>query len=89
MSIKLNITKKDGKQKNNNNELLSLIEKKILYFQDIIQKTILHVQKNKTLDIIGISEINTCITNLCELSKKIKQIEMSDNTDNIINNLQQ
>ena len=89
MSIKLNITKKDGKQKNNNNELLSLIEKKILYFQDIIQKTILHVQKNKTLDIIGISEINTCITNLCELSKKIKQIEFSDNTDNIINNLQQ
>jgi ATP-dependent Lon protease len=72
-------------------EIVLLIEKKQLFFQDVIQKTILHVQKNKILDIIGVSEVNGCINTLFELSKKIKDINdvsIKNNTDNVINILQ-
>ncbi len=72
-------------------EIVVLIEKKLLFFQDVIQKTILHIQKNKILDIIGVSEVNSCINTLFELSKKIKDINdvsIKSNTDNIINILQ-
>jgi len=72
-------------------EIVILIEKKLLFFQDVIQKTILHVQKNKILDIIGVSEVNSCINTLFELSTKIKDISESSiktNTDNVINILQ-
>jgi ATP-dependent Lon protease len=72
-------------------EIVVLIDKKLLFFQDVIQKTILHVQKNKILDIIGVSEVNSCINTLFELSKKIKDINdvsIKSNTDNIINILQ-
>ncbi len=72
-------------------EIVILIEKKLLFFQDVIQKTILHVQKNKILDIIGVSEVNSCINTLFDLSTKIKDISESSiktNTDNVINILQ-
>ena len=72
-------------------EIVILIEKKLLFFQDVIQKTILHVQKNKMLDIISVSEVNSCINILFELSTKIKEINdvsIKNNTDNIISILQ-
>jgi ATP-dependent Lon protease len=72
-------------------ELITLIDKKLVFFQDIIQKTILHVQKNKRLEIIGVSEVNSCINVLFELSKKIKEIDLLNehiDTDNVINILQ-
>ena len=72
-------------------EIILLIEKKLLFFQDVIQTTILHVQKSKNLDIISTSELNGCVNLLIELSKKIKSIcdvNKKSNTDNIINTLQ-
>jgi ATP-dependent Lon protease len=76
-------------------DITTLISKKIVFFEDIIQRTILHVQKNKILHIIGVSEVTNCITILAELSKKIKEINCFKNdskdvtnTDNIINILQ-
>ena len=73
-------------------DIISLISKKIIFFEDVIQRTILHVQKNKMLDIIGISEVNNCIHLLFELSKSIKEIGKisleKENTDNAINLLQ-
>ena len=39
-------------QKKISPDIISLISKKIIFFEDVIQKTILHVQKNKMLDII-------------------------------------
>jgi len=72
-------------------EIIVLIDKKILFFQDVIQKTILHVQKNKLFDIFGISDVHSCINSLSELSKKIKDISevtINSNTDAIINVLQ-
>jgi len=78
------------KEMNKANDVLPLVDKKIDFFKDVIQKTIIHVQKNKILDILGISDVNTCIEKLGELSKKIKEISdvSTLSTDNIINNLQ-
>jgi ATP-dependent Lon protease len=73
-------------------DIIVLIAKKMVFFQDIIQKTILHVQKNKLLEIVGVSEVSTCINTLYELGKKIKDISevpiTISNTDSIINVLQ-
>ena len=85
----MNSKKETGKK--TSPEIVLLIEKKLLFFQDVIQKTILHVQKNKILDIIGISEVNSCINILFELSQKIKDINeknVTNNTDDVINILQ-
>ena len=69
----------------------ALVEKKIQFFHDVIQKIILNVQRNKKLDILGISEVNACINVLNSISIKLK--EVSDNliiftNENIINHLQ-
>jgi len=84
-------TSKKESAKKSSPEIVVLIEKKLLFFQDVIQKTILHVQKNKILDIVGVSEVNSCIHNLFELSKKIKEISETNiktNTECVINVLQ-
>jgi len=76
---------------NTNSDILLLIERKITFFLDTIQRTILHVQKNKLLNVIGVSEMNNCINTLVALSKTIKEItveQITANTDNIINVLQ-
>ena len=73
----------------NINDIHILIDKKVTFFDDIIQKTIIHVQKNKILDILGIGEVNTCIERLGELSKKIREIhDDKSSTDVTINKLQ-
>ena len=78
--------------KNASSDIIQLILKKIVFFEDIIQKTILHIQKNKMLDIVGVSEVNRCIHTLFDLSSKIKEIKDSQldinpniDTDQIIN----
>jgi hypothetical protein len=72
------------------NDVVLLVERKIEFFKDVIQKTIIHVQKNKILDILGISDVCVCIEKLGELSKKIEEIISAKNlsTDLIINSLQ-
>jgi ATP-dependent Lon protease len=90
MNDKDGITKKEINKKVSP-EIETLVEKKLLFFQDVIQKTILHIQKNKILDIIGISEVNSCINSLSELSNKIKEISeinINKKTEEIINILQ-
>lgn len=89
MSDKLSVIKKETYQKSTN-DVLPLVEKKIEFFKDVIQKTIIHVQKNKIHDILGISDVSSCIEKLGELSKKIEET-MSvkiTSTDIIINSLQ-
>ena len=89
MSDKTPNSKKDINEKQTN-DVLPLVERKIEFFKDIIQKTIIHVQKNKNLDILGISDVSACIEKLGELSKKIEEIQNSKitATDSIINSLQ-
>lgn len=78
----------DDSKKNN---LTMLVDKKISFFQDVIQKTIIHVQKNKILDILGISEVNSCIQILNVIDEKIRIVlEKSKiiNEDDVVENLQ-
>jgi ATP-dependent Lon protease len=69
-----------------------LVNKKINFFYDVIQKTIIHVQKSKSLDILGIADIALCVEKLNEVSVKIKtifnNIKKNTDTDTIINELQ-
>jgi hypothetical protein len=87
-STSKNIIKENNS--NTNNDIHVLIDKKIIFFQDVIQKTILYVQQNKILDILGVSEVNNCIQTLYDLSKKlIFNMEKKElTTEDIINNLQ-
>ena len=71
---------------NQNNDIMKSIENKYLFFYDVIQKTILHVQQNKTLDIIGISEVGNCIDNLNKINDNLKQIKKIFDTNNQNNN---
>ena len=58
-------------KKISNTEKKELVDKKIKFFQEVIQKTILYIQKNKLLDILGISEVNQCIQIFHEVNQKI------------------
>ena len=76
------ISKKITKQQNHHSqEVLLLLERKYVFFQDLIQKTILHSQKNKMLDILGTSDVNKCINILYDLCKSLK--EMHDEKDRL------
>lgn len=71
-----------------NPDLIMLVDKKMKFFQDVIQKTMLHVNHNKSLNILGVSEVNNCIQSLTSFSKRIKEPIHTDQIDNIINSLQ-
>jgi ATP-dependent Lon protease len=86
-----NINVKKDLPKKSLTDIASLIDKKMIFFQDVIQKTILQVQNNKLLGIIDTCDVNTCINTLCVLSKDIQEISdimITTNTDNVINILQ-
>jgi ATP-dependent Lon protease len=87
MNEKITVAKKEINNKTNSDVLL-LVDKKIDFFKDVIQKIIINVQKNKTLDILGISDVNACVERLDELSKKIKELTDIKNSEKIINGLQ-
>ena len=89
MTEKLQNDKKGINQKQNA-DVVQLIERKIIFFRDIIQKTIINVQKNKILDILGINDVSSCIEKLGELSKKIEEILSLkiNSSESIINSLQ-
>ncbi len=74
-----------------------LIEKKIHFFNDVLQNTLLSMQKYKHYEVYTESEYNMCTEKLVELSKKIKNVHAewtnedknsNKNTDDFINKLQ-
>ena len=78
---------------NDNNKVNTLISCKIVFFKNIIQNIFNHVQKNKTLDILSINDINICVDKIKEISKKIKEIDENtllnvDNNESIAKKLQ-
>jgi hypothetical protein len=89
-----------SQKKNKNLESnVKFINDKIMYFQDIIQNTIISSQKYKFLDILSANDINICIQNLEILFNQLNQISfkihsyvnenITPNIDEIVNNLQQ
>jgi len=70
-------------------DVMSLIDKKIKFFTDVVQKTIKHVQKNKIFDILGITDVNSCIERLVNINKQIIEASNKDsNPDDLIDYLQ-
>jgi endopeptidase La len=73
------------------NELKSIVEKKCKLFQDIIQKTILNIKYNKTLEILGTNDVRNCTNGLNLISRKVSSlISNMENMDKdeITNDLQ-
>jgi ATP-dependent Lon protease len=68
------------------------LETTILYFQKVIQKTLLSIQKYKNIDIIGANELNNATSNLehlyVELDNNIYLLKNKTNHTKIKNNLQ-
>ena len=64
----------------------TFLKQKIAYYHKIIHRTILIVQKYKTLDILGASELNTCIKNLEEIFNDLNDIEKILNSNKKNNN---
>lgn len=90
MLNKNNVIKKEVANKSSN-DLSLVLDKKIEFFKDIIQKTVIHVHRNKNLEILGVSDVNSCIEKLSDISRKIEDIAgtmATTPTDNTINNLQ-
>jgi len=80
-------------QDTNSTSLLCVLEKKVYLFKDIIQKTVLHINKNKLLNILAISDVNECIEKLNELnniinSVSVRILDKNMNTELLINDLQ-
>jgi ATP-dependent Lon protease len=75
-----------------NPETIHIIKKKIIFFQDLIQRTILHVQKNKTFDILGVNDVNLCLENLTNINNKLNDVSLENqsnlNMDVFVNKLQ-
>jgi ATP-dependent Lon protease len=91
MNKKMQISNNANSAIKNAQDITNLVEKKLLFFQDVIQKTILHAQKNKMLDILGVSDLSACINTLNSISEKMKTISDGISqlpTDNIVSNLQ-
>ena len=91
MNDKKNTDKSEKSVKEN--EILLLVEKKRDFFNDVIQKTIINVTNNKYLDILAISDVNTCINNLQLINDKIKDLsnitkQSPLNTELLVNSLQ-
>ena len=76
------------------NNIHIFCENKVTKYQEIIEKTIIIVQKNKTHDIIGVSELNACIQNLEVLFNELEELynllqhRKIKEYNNIINRLQ-
>ena len=58
------VSRVDEKPVSSNDEVIAFINYKISNFKEIINKTIVIVQRYKLLDVIGASEINVCMSGL-------------------------
>ena len=93
IDIKNNINNVNNVNNVNNDKVNILISSKIVFFKNIIQNTFNHVQKNKTLDILSINDINICVDKITDISKKIKEIDENillnvDNNESVAKKLQ-
>jgi ATP-dependent Lon protease len=67
-----------------------IVEKKLEFFKEVIEKTLFHINKNKLLGIISIVDVNISTNKLCDLSNIIKELltNASTNIEIKINALQ-
>lgn len=56
----------------NNQVTFTTTDNKIVFFQEVIQRTLLYVKKNKSLDLLGVCDVTNCLFTLTELFEKMK-----------------
>ena len=82
-SIKISTTLKIG------DDILVLVDKKIEFYKDIIQKTCLHIKKNKQLEIINENDVANSLDQIRDIHLKIQTIPLNDSSqEQIIQHLQ-
>jgi len=57
----------------------NIIEKKLSFFKDIIEKTLFHVKKNKILNVLSVSDVNMCVEKLYEINNEITKMNYALN----------
>jgi len=62
---------------------LNIIKSKITFFKDVIEKTIFHVNKNKLLGILTISDVSICTNKLYDLNLQIEELTNDINSKNL------
>lgn len=70
---------------------ITMIEKKIHFFYDLMERTTLHVQKNKLLEIIGVGDVHLYLENSIRLHQRIKNLEKNvhqQKKDTVVDELQ-
>jgi hypothetical protein len=73
----------------NPQEVGCIIEKKILFFRDVIQRTFINAQNNQYKDILTIVDVTTCNERLTELNASLQTLNTDDqNKDAVVNKLQ-
>ena len=85
------MTKKNSSTGLLDKNTIAIFENKITFFQDLIQTTLLQVERNKLLDIIRVSNVNACVESLKVLSGKITRINellLKNNKEIVISELQ-
>ena len=101
-TIVKNTVKMKTALQNSNMGTMQFIREKILYFQEIMRRTILSIQNYKKHDIFSNSDVSLCIQNINELYEKSNEIidhlndvnysvgspEMKDYTENLMTLLQ-
>lgn len=71
-----------------NNDTSGLIKNKIAFFNDLLQSTILHVQRNKQFDILGITDVNNTIETLTGISVRLNKLQpQSSDVINLLQNI--
>ena len=59
-----------GNTDQKNSDIYVQVRKKVDFFQEVIQKTVVHVQREKSLDILGVAEVTNCINALLTINDK-------------------
>lgn len=82
----------EKKKKTVENNIPLIVEKKISFFKDVMQRIVIHIEKHKMLDILSIGDISNCIDRLNLLGKQISYLEdgllLNKNNDDFSDQLQ-
>ena len=67
-------------------EITQLVERKYFFFQELIQKTIIHVESCKFFDILAISDMNRCVKMLKMIHSSLELMfkNLKDTTTEVI-----
>ena len=88
MEIKYNLVKNKVNQKTNP-EVINLIEQKLDFYKNILQKTYIYIQHNKNRNILTVSDVGACIEKLNKINDNIHNFLLNSLDVTILtNNLQ-